>query len=318
MKILIYMPSHWADEWTEMPALFPDHDFAFVYEVSAAVTEIRDAEVLIVLGAAVEPEVLDAGTSLKWLQVASAGIDSLAALGADRYGHLVVTNARALLASHVAESAVALLTALTRGIHFSALRQAEHRWDNSYDYDEVAGKRALIVGVGGIGRAVASRYHALEMEVRGADVFAGEPDNALKSVHPVSELLDLLPETDVLTLCCPYTPQTHHIVNQAVLDALPDDAYLINVARGPCVDTAALIRTVRAGRLRGVGLDVVEQEPHPPDSEVWDLRNVLITPHMAGASPRRGERVVPFVTDNLRRYIRGEPLNNVVDLARGF
>jgi len=318
MKILIYMPSHWADEWAEMPELFPDHDFAFVYDVTAAVAEIRDAEVLVVLGAAVEPEVLDAGTSLKWLQIASAGIDSLAARGADRYGHLLVTNARALLASHVAESAVALLTAWTRGIPYAALRQAGHRWDNGYDYDEVAGKRALIGGVGGIGRAVASRYHALEMEVRGADVVAGEPDDALRSVHPVSDLLDLLPETDVLTLCCPYTPQTHYIVNQAVFDALPDGAYLINVARGPCVDTAALIRTVRAGRLRGVGLDVVEEEPHPPESEVWDLPNVLMTPHMAGASPRRGERVVPFVTDNLRRYLAGEPVRNIVDKRRLF
>ena len=318
MKILIYMPSHWADEWAEMPAMFPDHNFAFASDAASAAAEIRDAEVLIVLGAAVEPEVLDAGASLKWLQIASAGIDSLAALGADRYGHLLITNARALLASHVAESAVALLTALTRGVHYSALRQAERRWDNSYDYDEVAGKRALIVGVGGIGRAVASRYHALEMEVCGADVVAGEPDDVLQSIHPVSDLLDLLPETDVLTLCCPYTPQTHHIVNQAVFDALPDDAYLINVARGPCVDTTALIRTVRAGRLRGVGLDVVEVEPLPADSDVWDLPNVLITPHMAGASPRRGERVVPFVTDNLRRYLRGQPLNNIVDLARGF
>ena len=224
MKILIYMPSHWADEWNEMPVAFPDHEFAFASDVATAVAEIRDAEVLIVLGAAVETDVLDAGTSLKWLQVASAGIDALAALGADRYGHLLITNARVLLASHVAETAVALLTALTRGVHYAALRQAEHRWDNSYNYDEVAGKRALIVGVGGIGRAVATRYHALEMVVRGADVVIGEPDDALQSVHPVSDLLGLLPDADVLTLCCPYTPQTHHIVNQAVLDALPDDA----------------------------------------------------------------------------------------------
>ena len=318
MKILIYMPSHWADEWTGVAAAFSDHQFAFASDVRSAVAEIRDAEVLIVLGAAIEPEVLDAGAVLKWVQVASAGVDSLAALGADRYGYLLVTNARALLASHVAETAVALLTALTRGIHHAALRQTEHRWVTDYNYDEVAGKRALIVGVGGIGRAVASRYHALEMDVRGADMFAGEPDDHLQSIDDVSALPDLLPQTDVLTLCCPYTPQTHHIVNQAVLDALPDDAYLINVARGPCVDTAALIRTVRAGRLRGVGLDVLEQEPHPPDSEVWDLPNVLITPHMAGSSPRRAERVIPFVTENLRRYFAGEPLNNVVDLALGF
>ena len=318
MKILIYMPSHWADEWTGVAAEFSDHQFAFASDVRSAVAEIRDAEVLIVLGAAIEPEVLDAGAVLKWVQVASAGVDSLAALGADRYGHLLITNARALLASHVAETAVALLTALTRGIHHAALRQTEHRWVTDYNYDEVAGKRALIVGVGGIGRAVASRYHALEMEVRGADMFAGEPDDHLQSIDDVSALPDLLPQTDVLTLCCPYTPQTHHIVDQAVFDALPADAYLINVARGPCVDTSALIRTVRAGRLRGVGLDVVEVEPLPPDSEVWDLPNVLITPHMAGSSPRRAERVIPFVTENLRRYFAGEPLNNVVDLALGF
>ena len=318
MKILIYMPSHWADEWTGVAAEFSDHQFAFASDVRSAVAEIRDAEVLIVLGAAIEPEVLDSGAVLKWVQVASAGVDSLAALGADRYGHLLITNARALLASHVAETAVALLTALTRGIHHAALRQTEHRWVTDYNYDEVAGKRALIVGVGGIGRAVASRYHALEMEVRGADMFAGEPGDHLQSIDDVSALPDLLPQTDVLTLCCPYTPQTHHIVDQAVFDALPEDAYLINVARGPCVDTSALIQTVRAGRLRGVGLDVVEVEPLPPDSEVWDLPNVLITPHMAGSSPRRAERVIPFVTENLRRYFAGEPLNNVVDLALGF
>ena len=318
MKILIYMPSHWADEWTGVAATFPDHQFAFASDVRSAVAEIRDAEVLIVLGAAIEPEVLDAGAVLRWVQVASAGIDSLAALGADRYGHLLITNARALLASHVAETAVALLTALTRGMHHAALRQTEHRWVTDYNYDEVAGKRALIVGVGGIGRAVARRYHALEMEVRGADMFAGEPDDHLRSVDDVSALPNLLPQTDVLTLCCPYTPQTHHIIDQAAFDALPEDAYLINVARGPCVDTSALTRTVRAGRLRGVGLDVVEEEPLPPESEVWDLPNVLISPHMAGASPRRAERVIPFVTENLRRYFAGEPLNNVVDLALGF
>ena len=318
MKVLIYMPSHWAAEWAGMVTTFPDLEFAYASEVADAVDEIRDAEVLIVLGAGIEPEVLDAGLSLRWVQVASAGVDALARLGVDRYGHLLITNARALLASHVAETAVALLTALTRGMHHAALRQAEHRWVMDYNYDELADKRALIVGVGGIGRAVARRYHGLEMQVRGADLIPGEPDQYVQSVDSVEALPDLLAQTDVLTLCCPYTPRTHHLVDQAAFDALPDGAYLINVARGACVDTAALIPAVRGGRLRGVGLDVVEVEPLPADSEVWDLPNVLISPHMAGSTPRRSERVVPFVAENLRRYLSGEPLNNVVDLAAGF
>ena len=121
-----------------------------------------------------------------------------------------------------------------------------------------------------------------------------------------------------MTVCCPYTPETHHLIDEQALAALPDDAYVINVSRGKVVDTSALVRSLRDGRLRGAGLDVVEEEPLPPESDLWDVPNLLITPHMAGRSPRRQERIQAFVSENINRYIRGEPLLNLVDTTVGY
>ena len=137
-------------------------------------------------------------------------------------------------------------------------------------------------------------------------------------IHPISELSRLLPSTDVLTICCPHTKETHHLIDSTALAALPDDAYVINISRGKVVDTAALALALRKGTLRGAGLDVVEEEPLPPESDLWDVPNLLITPHMAGRSPRRQERIQAFVSENINRYIRGEPLLNLVDTTVGY
>ncbi len=318
MHVLIYAPGQTPDEWAELVDAFPQIDFTIADSADAAVEAIRGAEVAIAMGGLIEPHIIAAAASLRWLQVASAGVDPLAAIPELRGGQIVVTNIQGLLATHVAETAVALLTALTRGVPYGALRQAEHRWTHDYPYDELADNRALVVGVGGIGRAVAKRYHGLDMRVRGVDVFPSAPGEYLEAVHPIDRLPELLPAADVLTICCPYTPATHHLIDAQALAALPADAYLINVARGRIVDTAAVADEIRAGRLRGVGLDVTEVEPLPPDSELWDLPRTLILPHVAGRSPRRQERINAFVIDNLGRYVRGDQLRNVVDLARGF
>jgi phosphoglycerate dehydrogenase-like enzyme len=235
-----------------------------------------------------------------------------------RSGQVTVTNARVLLATHVAETAVGLLTALTRGIAYAALQQADHRWDHTYAYDELADKRALVVGTGGIGRAVGKRYRGLEMQVEGVDIVKAEPDEDVPVIHPISELPRLLRSTDVLTICCPLTNETHHLIEYKALGWLPDDAYVINISRGKVVDTTALAWALRKGMLRGAGLDVVEEEPLPPDSDLWDVPNLLITPHMAGRSPRRQERIQAFVSENINRYIRGEPLLNLVDTTVGY
>ena len=317
MKTLIYKFGG-ADRWADVVAAFPGHEFVYASDAKSAAVEIREAEVMILEGSAIEPDVLEKATRLRWLQVASAGVEHLATLDLFRSGRVTVTNIRVLLGTHVAETAVALLTGLTRGVAHAAVRQRDHRWDREYGYDELADKRALVVGTGGIGRAVAKRYHGLEMQVIGVDIVNAEPDEHVPVIHPVSDLLDLLPVTDVVTVCCPHTPETHHLIDEQALAALPNNAYVINVSRGKVVDTTELARALRDGRLRGAGLDVVEEEPLPSSSELWNVPNLIITPHIAGASPRRAERVDAFIVENMERYLRGDELLNVVDTAVGY
>ena len=317
MKILFYKFGG-ADRWADVTAAFPGHEFVYASDAKSAAAEIQEAEVMILEGGGIEPELLEQATSLRWLQVASAGVEHIANLDLFRSGRVTVTNIRVLLGTHVAETAVALLTGLTRGVAHAAVRQQEHRWDRDYGYDELTDKRALVVGTGGIGRAVAKRYCGLEMKVVGVDIVNAEPDDYVSVIHPISDLLDVLPTTDVVTVCCPYTPETHHLIDEQALAALPDDAYVINVSRGKVVDTSALVRSLRDGRLRGAGLDVVEEEPLASSSEIWDAPNLILTPHIAGMSPRRAERVDAFIIDNMERYLRGDALLNVVDAAVGY
>ena len=318
MKILIYISGDPARDWANIAATFPEHEFLYAANAGEAADAIPEAEVLVSEGATIEAAVLDRAQNLKWLQVASAGVERLATIDMFRSGQVTVTNARVLLATHVAETAVGLLTALTRGIAYAALQQAAHRWDHTYAYDELADKRAVVVGTGGIGRAVGKRYRGLEMQVEGVDIVKAEPDEDVPVIHPISELSRLLPSTDVLTICCPHTEETHHLIDSTALAALPDDAYVINISRGKVVDTTALALALRKGTLRGAGLDVVEEEPLPPESDLWDVPNLVITPHMAGRSPRRQERIQAFVSENINRYIRGEPLRNLVDTTVGY
>ena len=230
----------------------------------------------------------------------------------------MLTNVKVVLGSHVAETGIALLTGLSRGIAPAVLAQRERRWDPSIEVDELTGKRALVVGAGGIGRALARRLDGLEVEVRAVDIYPQEPDAYIREVRLVSEMADMLPDTDILAICCPSTAATQRLIDRQVFDLLPDGSYLINISRGAVVDTPALVETLRGGKLRGVGLDVLDEEPPPADHPIWTFPNVMITPHNGGASPLRVVRIRDFFADNLRRYKAGEPLENVVDVEAGF
>jgi phosphoglycerate dehydrogenase-like enzyme len=196
--------------------------------------------------------------------------------------------------------------------------QVARRWNTDHQYDELSGKRALIVGAGGIGRALARRLDAFEVEVHAVDLRPQEPDAHIREIRPIEDLLALLPRTDILAICCPLTAATRHLIDATALVVLPDDAYLVNISRGPVVSTEALVASLTAGRLRGVGLDVVEGEPLPPEHPLWQFSNVIITPHVGGRSPQRQRRLLEFVGENLERYKNGRPLLNVVDRAAGF
>ena len=318
MKIVIHSPIHDDAVWEPLRERFPDDDLVLLSSDQQAIHGIPSAEVLFTATAGVQPEVIRAAGRLRWIQVMSAGVESLLAIPDIAARDIVITNARVLLASHVAETGIALLTGLTRGVHFAVRDQDARRWNTDHQYDELSGKRALVVGAGGVGRALARRLDAFEVEVHAVDLRPQDPDAHIREIRPIEDLLALLPRTDILAICCPLTAATQHLIDVAALDALPDGAYLVNISRGPIVSTEALVASLTAGRLRGAGLDVVEGEPLPPEHPLWQFSNVIITPHVGGRSPQRQRRLLEFVGENLERYKTGRPLLNVVDRAAGF
>jgi phosphoglycerate dehydrogenase-like enzyme len=175
-----------------------------------------------------------------------------------------------------------------------------------------------IIGFGALGRGIAQRAQAMDMKLLAVDAQAIDGTPFVEDVWPVSQLDDLLAQSDVVVVATPLTAQTRHLLGAEQLARMKPDAYLIVVSRGGIVDEVALADALRNGRLAGAGLDVTDVEPLPADHPLWDVPNLILTPHTAGASARKERRVVEIFCENLERYQRGEPLLNVVDKTRGY
>ena len=239
--------------------------------------------------------------ALRVVQLMSAGVDAWLGKVPDR---VTLCDARGVHDSSTAEWAAAAMLAHVRNFPAFARAQAERRWAQAAT-DELAGKRVLIVGAGSIGSALAARLAPFDVEITLV------ARSARDGVAPVERLPVLLPRADVVVLLVPLTPHTRGLVDAQFLAAMPDGALLVNAARGPVVDTAALVAECSSGRLNAA-LDVTDPEPLPADHPLWTLPNVFVTPHVAGSVAGLHRRAFALVGDQLRRYAAGEPLINVV------
>jgi phosphoglycerate dehydrogenase-like enzyme len=261
------------------------------------------------------PESLwDAFPRLRWLQSQSAGVEGQlfpALVESD----VILTNAKGIHAPYCAEHAFALLLGLTRGLG-QALRDQETRQWRARPLIEIRGWTLGLIGLGGFGREMAQRGKGFGMHVLGLDPYCADPPPHVD--ESTTELDELLSRADVVMLACPHTPETHHLIDGPALARMKPTAYLISVTRGGVVDEAALIEVLQARRIAGAGLDVFEREPLPKESPLWAQDNVLLTPHAAGRSQNRPRPTIELFCDNLRRYLEGRPLRNVVDKRLGF
>jgi D-2-hydroxyacid dehydrogenase (NADP+) len=248
--------------------------------------------------------------SLRWVQSVSAGTDQFP-LDLFRSNRVVLTSARGIHETQVSEHAIGLLLAMTRGIATAVTNQAKRTWVWS-EVTELSGKTIGVLGLGVIGEGVARRASAFGMRVIGTKQDPSSYDGVAERVLGPDGTLEVFREADAVVITLPGTPDTERLVGAAELEAL-DGGWLVNVGRGSVIDTGALINTMRAGTLRGVALDVFEEEPLPEGSPLWDLPGVLISPHLAGLSPRYGERLAALFERNLAAY-RGEAewVNRVV------
>ncbi len=265
-------------------------------------------------------ELLTRAPRLRWFQAASAGVDRLEESGfLER--QVVITNSSGVHATPVGEYVLMVMLMFAKGAHRLVRAQAERRWTHPPMPAELRGATVGVVGMGRIGTEVARLSRAAGCRVLAIRRSAQErrPGRSrADEVLPPSDLPYLLSESDYVVLAVPLTRQTRHLIGRDELRAMKPAAVLINIARGAVVDEEALVQALKEGWIGGAGLDVFEREPLPEDSELWGLENVILTPHISGGTELYFERAVPIFCENLRRYLKGRPLRNVVDPRRGY
>lgn len=254
--------------------------------------------------------------ALEWIHIAAAGVDSLVFPElAD--SDVVVTNARGIFDRPIAEYVLGAVLAHAKQTHHSAELQRDHVWRHR-ETRSVHGAVAVVVGTGAIGRECARLLSAVGMQVRGVGRTARAGDVDFGEVFASTDLADHVGDVDYLVVVAPLTDQTRGVVDAKVLAALPSRAHLINVGRGESVVTSDLIAALIEGELDGASLDVVDPEPLPNDSPLWDLPGVRITPHMSGDVEGWRDALALQFADNADRWLSGEPLRNVVDTRLGY
>jgi phosphoglycerate dehydrogenase-like enzyme len=246
-------------------------------------------------------EAIAAMPRLQVIQTQTAGVDTFAPITP---ASVTLCDARGVHGSSTSEWALTAILSVLREFPRFERAQQDHRWDYSIT-DELAGKRVLIIGAGDVGEQLARRVSACDA----VPVFVAR--TARDGVHGIGELDELLPDADVVVLLVPKTSETVGMVGPEFLARMADHALLVNAARGPVVQTDALLAELQSGRLRAA-IDVVEPEPLPPDHPLWSAPNLLITPHVAGSVFAFEERLASLLSEQLRRFDAGEPLLNVV------
>ena len=250
--------------------------------------------------------------NVRWIQATSSGIgQSVNCLGYDkRMPHTIFTTASGVHAKPLAEFCMMAMLMFNKGLKRMMRDQERKHWER-YAGTDLDGRTLGIVGVGRVGSEVARLGKAFGMTVIGTDI---SPTLAvLDEFYPLSELHEMLGQAEYLVLSVPHTPQTEKMIGAEELALLPKEAFLINIARGAVVDESSLIEALRSGHLRGAALDVFAEEPLPQDSPLWEMSNVLVSPHSASTSDQENGRLTELFCENLRRYLANEPLLNVLN-----
>lgn len=283
---------------------------------------IADAEVY--CGFGVARDAFLAARRLRWVHTGAAGVRG-SLFPEILEGEVVLTNSAGVHAVPVAEHALAMILYFARALDAAEQDRRARRWGKAEivgvrsPVRELDGSTVVIVGFGSIGRALGARCRALGMKVVGVRRRAdGDRDPDADRVVGPSDLDDALGAADYVVLSLPHTRETDRWINADRIARMKPGAVLVNVCRGRVVDEEALRAAIRSGPLRGAGLDVFSEEPLPPTSPWWEEGRVCLTPHTAGVSPRFWERETDLICENIRRYLRGAPLRNVVDKQAGY
>ncbi len=254
---------------------------------------------------------------VKWLHSFSAGVDRILT-PAVAASDVLLSNSRGVHAVPIAEHIMGLMLTFSRGFYDTFRKQEQHRWEKAEVLGEIRGSTVLIVGLGEIGNEAARLSAALGARVLAVVRTVRAAPDYIERLGTNSDLDAMLPEADYVVITLPQTAETHHLFNAERLVRMKKSAVLINIGRGGLIDEPALVEALRAGTIAGAGLDVTETEPLPSESPLWDLPNVVITPHHSGLSLRYMERATDLLAKNIAAYLAGEPLPTQVKKELGY
>ncbi len=321
MKAVIYTNRR-ADPIIRFADDFPDLDWSIVWSVDTCEAEIGDADILILSNRICTPELGAAlararTDSLGWIHSHSAGLERAVNMGLP--GNIPVTYSPGAKALGCAEHAMTLMLALTRRLWDLREAQRRHLWVRAEINPAIRGLHGAtlaIVGLGGIGRDVARKAKAFDMRVIGISrSAASSPD--VDQVFPREKMLEALSQADAVVIATASDVSRYHLIGARALAAMKPTAYVVNVARGEILDEAALAQALKDGKIAGAALDVTDPEPLTPESPLWDMENVIISPHVSAAGFDSYENLKHIFAENLRRLGAGEPLRNLLETGGG-
>jgi D-2-hydroxyacid dehydrogenase (NADP+) len=328
MKLLIVV-HHRFDLWNvpawflgKLQADFPQIEVVHTTNYDGVEEHLRDSEIIFAFS--LRPEQFRMAQNMRWIHAPTAAVHQLLFPELVK-SDVVLTNAREVHGPVVAEHVIALIFALAKKIPQAARLQQKRIWGQDAIWNdgprprEVAGATLGLIGLGSIGRTVARMASALGMRVIAVREHPEkERPEGIAAVYAPPQINDLLSQSDYVVVAAPLTEATRGLINADRLAAMRPDAYLINVGRGPQVDEGALAEALRNRRIAGAALDVFEHEPLPAESPLWELENLLITPHTASLTEKLWQRHYALFSENLRRYLAREQLLFIVDKHKGY
>jgi D-2-hydroxyacid dehydrogenase (NADP+) len=303
----------------DLEAKYPDVVFEYCDKREALASVIVDADVYM---GWLDRDTFLAAKKLKWLQSPSSGVNNFLAIPELVTSDVILTSARGTHSACLADSVFGMILAFTRRIKEFVLRQQKHEWafqEYRSQMVELTDSTMGIIGLGTVGLATAQRAVAFGMRVIAVDMLPVPKPDTVEALWGLDRLPDLLNVSDYVVVTVPYTRETDGMIGAAEIAQMKPGALLVGISRGRIIDEDALIAALKSGHLSAAALDVFAQEPLPPESELWDMSNVLITPHAAGGTQFERQHVLDIFYENLGRFLHGElPLRNQVDKQRGF
>jgi phosphoglycerate dehydrogenase-like enzyme len=315
LLILLTLPPDVTEQYrAQLSQKFPEISIDVIATADKAAAALPEADMLLTFGQMMKNLKLDLANAakLKWVQALGTGLDGITDQPALKPS-VTVTSLHGVHGAPVSEAALAAMLALSRDLPGAIRAQDEHqwrRWPAKLLHDKTVG----ILGIGVIAEALAPKCKAMGMTVVG---ITSSPRQVagFDRMHPMSELLAVLPQLDYLVLLTPYSPATHHMIDAKVFAAMKPASYFINVARGGVVDEDALLAALRGKKIAGAALDVFNQEPLPPDHSFWDFENVIITTHQGGFCDTYVDLAMPILEHNMRCFLKGD-LKGMMNVAR--